>query len=323
MKRIWTLTLAHLLFFSLSAQEKDTSVAELTEEQYLALFEYYLDSVSNSLSYGTGTITLKGSLATLTVPEGFKYLNAKDSKMVLEDLWGNPPSEDEPSLGMLFSTHEGPNSDSSFAINITYSEEGYIDDSDAKSIDYDDLLETMQEDAVEVNELRKEMGYETVELIGWASAPFYDGTQKKLHWAKELKFGESVDHTLNYNIRVLGRKGYLQMNVIGEMAVFPEVQSTINAILPAVAFNEGNRYDDFNPDIDEVAAYGIGGLIAGKVLAKTGILATIGLFLAKFWKFLAIGAVAFFSGFKRFFRKKESPKVEDEASQERPEENKD
>ncbi|TYA89160.1 DUF2167 domain-containing protein, partial [Seonamhaeicola marinus] len=64
------------------------------------------------------------------------------------------------------------------------------------------------------------------------------------------------------------------------------------------------RYSDFNPDIDQVAAYGIGGLIAGKILAKAGFFAVI----LKFWKFIAIGAVALFSSFRKkiFGNKKEA-----------------
>ena len=35
--------------------------------------------------------------------------------------------------------------------------------------------------------------------------------------------------------------------------------------------------------MDKIAAYGIGGLVAGKVLAKTGMLAVGLIFLKKFW----------------------------------------
>jgi uncharacterized membrane-anchored protein len=35
-------------------------------------------------------------------------------------------------------------------------------------------------------------------------------------------------------------------------------------------FNQGNTYAEFNPSVDEAAAYGLAGLIAGGVLAKAG-----------------------------------------------------
>jgi len=104
------------------------------------------------------------------------------------------------------------------------------------------------------------------------------------------------------------------MNVIGEMPVLPMVNANMDNILPSVNFTEGNRYADFNPDIDKVAAYGIGGLIAGKVLLKAGILAKIGLVLAKFWKLIAIGVIGFFAGVRKLFGGKETDQPETPAT---------
>jgi uncharacterized membrane-anchored protein len=53
-------------------------------------------------------------------------------------------------------------------------------------------------------------------------------------------------------------------------------------------FNEGSRYADFDSNIDEVAAWTIGGLVAGKILAKVGIFAV----LAKFGKVIILGLIA-------------------------------
>ncbi|MCB0685638.1 MAG: DUF2167 domain-containing protein, partial [Saprospiraceae bacterium] len=184
-------------------------------------------------------------------------------------------------------------------------------DEDAEKIDYDDLLEEMKNDVVEANEYREELGYDPVELIGWASEPYYDEVNKKLHWAKELKFGEAEQHTLNYNIRVLGRRGYLELNIIGGMDVLDDVKQNIHEILPSVEFQNGSRYSDFDPSIDKVAAYGLTGLIAGKLLAKAGLLAKLGIVLAKFWKVIAVAIVGLGAGIKKFFssKKEEQPPV--------------
>ena len=58
-----------------------------------------------------------------------------------------------------------------------------------------------------------------------------------------------------------------------------------------VSFTEGNRYADFKPGIDKVAAVGIGGLIAGKVIAKTGLLVTLLLVFKKAWFLIFIRIV--------------------------------
>lgn len=183
----------------------------------MAAYTAYVDSISKSLTYEYDKVFLKENLASIQVPNGYKYLNGKDSDMILTDIWGNPPSEGEDkSLGMLLPENFSPMADSSFAINITYTEEGFIDDDDAADIDYDELLESMQSEEKAINEYREQGGYEPIYLVGWASPPFYDSQTKKLHWAKEIKFGDAETNTLNYNIRILGRKGYLQLNVIGE-----------------------------------------------------------------------------------------------------------
>ena len=272
------------------------------------------DSAEASFNYSTGVIDLQNGLATLTVPSGYRFLGSEQSAYVLADLWGNPPTD---VIGMLFPDGIRPTQDSGFtyAVGITYSEEGFIDDEDAQDLDYDELLEEMQQDILDNNSARIRAGYGSLELVGWGSPPFYDAANKKLHWAKELKFDGSETNTLNYNIRILGRRGYLELNVIGDIDVLPLVKNDVNRILASVEFNEGNTYADFDPDIDAIAAYGIGGLIAGKVLLKLGFLAKfaiffkgIGLFLVKAWKPIAIGVAAAAAGIKKFFFKSDKDK---------------
>src|SRR5690606_13039288 len=128
-----------------------------------------------------------------------------------------------------------------------------------------------------------------IELIGWAATPYYDQQTNKLYWAKELKFGDYDEHTLNYNIRVLGRHGVLVLNFVAGMEQLPEIQKNLDSVLAMAEFTPGKRYAEFDPNLDQAAAYGIGALVAGKVLAKTGMLATALLFLKKFWFLLALG----------------------------------
>ena len=292
-----------ILQFKANDSLETIEIGDSAYQEAIENYQRYLDSINSTFHYQYGTIQLKDDLASIQVPKGYKYLDGETGERILTQLWGNPPSaEEDKSLGMLLKEDQSPMSDSAFAINITYSEEGYINDEDAKDIDYEDLLEGMKEDMEAANEYRTQEGYPKITLIGWASPPFYDSESKKLHWAKELYFeGYDENNTLNYNIRILGRRGYLQLNVIGEMYVLDEVKQDINSILASVNFNDGNRYADFNPEIDEVAAYGIGGLIAGKILAKAGILAKFGVLLAKFWKVIVIAIAGIAAGAKKFF----------------------
>lgn len=47
---------------------------------------HYIDSVQAKLHYQTGRITLPDDLSVLTVPAGFRYLDAKQSAYVLTKL---------------------------------------------------------------------------------------------------------------------------------------------------------------------------------------------------------------------------------------------
>jgi uncharacterized membrane-anchored protein len=147
----------------------------------------------------------------------------------------------------------------------------------------------MQAAARDGNAARRESGYPEVELIGWAAEPSYDAEGRKLYWAKELAFSGADSHTLNYNIRALGRRGVLNLNFIAAIDALPEVEAAVPEVLDMVSFTEGNRYADFDPSTDAVSAVGIGGLIAGGVLAKkAGLIAVALLFLKKAWFLLLL-----------------------------------
>lgn len=238
----------------------------------------------DSLTYRHGEITLPGGAVTLTVGEDFYFLDHVDARRVLEEAWGNPPSIE--TLGMIFPAHLTPFHDGSWGAEVTFEAMGYVSDEEAEEIDYDALLEQMQADTIDGNEVRREHGYPAITLVGWASPPRYDKATRKLHWAKELEFEGEEANTLNYNIRALGRSGVLVINFIADMESLPEIKESIEPVLAMSEFKDGHRYEDFDPDVDAVAAVGIGGLIAGKVLSKTGLLAVALVLLKKFWMVL-------------------------------------
>lgn len=280
----------------------EETAMSLTDEEIKAQQYYqWVEKFEASLNYQTGEIDLPGGKASLSVPENYYYLSPQDTKRVLEEAWGNP--EGELTLGMLFPQEYRVLDSASWGVTIEYANDGYVSDEDAGDIDYDDLLSSMQADTREENKWRTENGYEAIELVGWAQQPYYDASTHKLYWAKELQFGDSANHTLNYNVRALGRQGYLVMNFIANMEQLNEVNEARDEVLAMASFNDGHKYSEFDPDIDQVAAYGIGGLIAGKVLAKTGFLALALVFLKKFWFVLL---VPLYWLKNRFFAKKET-----------------
>jgi uncharacterized membrane-anchored protein len=219
-----------------------------------------------------------------------RFLDAAQSKTVLVDLWGNPNANGI--IGMLFPEKYTPLDEKSWAFTISFDNMGYVEDDDAEDMDYAELLTNLKKETSDANADRVKEGYEAIELVNWASTPFYDKERKVLHWAKELKFGEATENTLNYDVRILGRKGVLSMNAVGKMSSLTEVKPVINYLLSSVKFTPGNQYSDYDSNVDQVAAWSIGGLVAGKVLAKVGLWALF----AKYIKLIFIAIAAAFGG---------------------------
>jgi uncharacterized membrane-anchored protein len=104
----------------------------------------------------------------------------------------------------------------------------------------------------------------------------------------------------------------LSLNAVASMSMLPVVVKNIDKVLNMAEFTAGNAYADFDSKTDNIAAITIGGLVAGKILAKVGFFALI----VKFWKILMLAIVGAFAGIKRFFtgKKKEQliPAIETE-----------
>ncbi len=277
--------LSLVLLCTISSSFIASDSVDVDMENVMAEIQHYYDSIEQTLNYQKGTIALGSGMATLNVPDGFAYLNSDDASKVLTELWGNPERE---VLGMLVPEGKGVSGDDSWAFVIQYEDMGYVEDEDADDMDYSELLEQMKKDEVAENEERQKLGYDPIHTVGWASTPFYDSKNKVLHWAYELKFGEAEENTLNYNIRVLGRNGVLVLNAVGNMSQLEEIKPFIEPVRMSAVYEDGHKYEQFDSKVDDVAAYTVGGLVAGKVLAKVGLFAVI----AKFGKLILLGAVA-------------------------------
>jgi uncharacterized membrane-anchored protein len=277
------------------AQDDTNQIARLKEAVQLV----------KNLKYQQGDIDLRGGLAKLSVPKEFNFLGPDDAETVLVKLWGNPPSEEKP-LGLLIPAGMTPLSTNCWVVTIDYTEDGYVKDDDASKINYDDLLKKMQTGIAANNKVREEHGYPAITLVGWAAPPHYDAATHKLYWAKRLKFGDEPNDTLNYSIRMLGRKGVLELNAVAAVNQLAEIDAQTPQILGMVDFKEGSRYADFDPKVDKVAKYGIATLVAGGALAaaaKLGLLKGLWVFILAAKKFIIIGVIAVVAFVKKLFKR--------------------
>ncbi|HEX8456184.1 MAG TPA: DUF2167 domain-containing protein [Pyrinomonadaceae bacterium] len=254
------------------------------------------------LKYERGKIVLPGGMATLNVPDNFRYLSPEQTDRIIVDAWGNPPGTK--TLGMLFPSDVSPLSPEGWGVVITFEEDGYVEDDEAGKINYDELLTQMKEATAERNKEREQQGFEPVNLVGWATRPRYDQATRKLYWAKELNFAGAPVNTLNYDIRVLGRRGVLSFNAVASMDQLGAIEQNMKEVLGFAEFNPGHRYADFSSGTDKVAAYGIGALIAGKVAAKVGLFKLALGFILAGKKFLFLGLLAVAAFVKKLFGRK-------------------
>lgn len=257
--------------------------------------------LAGSLHYAKGAVMLRGDIAKVSLPGDYSYLNPADTDTVLSKLWGNPSQKE--TLGMIVPDGFDPLSARSWAVVLTYADDGYVRDDDAGKIDYGDLLKKMKEGTSAASKAREKAGFPPMDLVGWAAAPRYDPAAHKLYWAKEVRFGGAPVNTLNYNIRILGRSGVLVLNAVAAMPQLGEVERATPHLLSMVEFQPGHRYSDYKEGSDKVATYGIAALVAGGIAAKVGLFKGLWVAVLALKKFIILGVLALVGYAKKIWKK--------------------
>lgn len=290
------LTLAWLMLCSFkSVTDEDMLSSGYTAEELEALKE---DTIAGQ----TGVVEFTSCHARIMVPTDLVYLDRPQAMKLLTEYWDNSESNLENMLGVLVPSENRCFYQVSTAYVISYNDCGYIKDDDAEKVDYDELLEQLQEDEKEENEsLPVEQRSVTK---GWTVTPHYDRSNHALVWAKTLSF--AYGDVVNYDMRVLGKDGLVSVNAVADLEAVDEVVSKESAMIGSVRFDEGYAYADFDPIRDRVSDWTIGGLVAGSILAKSGFFAKLGVLLLKFWKIIAVGVVAIAAGIKKIFGSKKA-----------------
>jgi len=243
---------------------------------------------------GPTTVDL-GPAAQLALTEDLAFVDGQVSRRLLET-WGNTPSNQE--VGMVRPTAE----DQDWIVIFEYVEEGYIKDDDKDDIDADAILDSYKRGTEESNERRKELGIPGLHVTGWYESPHYDVGSHNLVWGMNAA-SDDGSQTVNYNIRLLGREGYMSVTLIDEPERLDASRVAVQSLLKNFSYKSGKTYADWVPG-DKVAEYGLTALIAGGAgvaAAKLGLFAAAAKFLGKAWKIIIIGLVALGGALKRIF----------------------
>ncbi|NJO13006.1 MAG: DUF2167 domain-containing protein [Gammaproteobacteria bacterium] len=245
---------------------------------------------------GPDTVQLKDQ-AQLALPAGYGFVPPKEGAAVMDQM-GN--QTDERFLGLIFPESD----DANWFVTVDYEPSGYIKDDDAKDWNADELLQSLKDGTEAGNEHRREIGVTEIEVTRWVERPAYDASTHRLVWSAEArdKSGQDADPVVNYNTYVLGRHGYVSLNLITSSSTVEADKPAAHELLAAVNFNDGKRYADFDSSTDQVATYGLAALVGGLAAKKLGLLAAAGVFIAKFAKLIIVGVAAAGAGVVKFLK---------------------
>jgi len=166
--------------------------------------------------------------------------------------------------------------DAGWSVLLSYTAAGYVDDSDARALDAGELLAAYRADTRAQNERRKLRGMSELVVDGWAEPPRYDRARHRLAWGLAAHTAEG--RLANRFTRILGRGGFLSVNLIDEAETMARSQAEARSIVEATRWKPGARYGDHAPG-DPRAATGLRGLVLGGAgvgaAGKLGLLATI------------------------------------------------
>ena len=243
---------------------------------------------------GETTVELDTDLATLHFNENYLFLNKEDT-VVFNEAIGNFETGLE--IGSIYPRSE----EEDWFIIFEYEPIGHVKDADKEEIDANAILETYKKGNEEYNQELEEQGFSPIHVIGWTKEPYFDSETQNLTWAMELESeGESI---VNYNVRLLNRYGYVSAILVADSKDLDRLIPEVNQILKGFSFQEGQRYEDFNPATDKIAEYGLAALITGGIgaaAAKKGLLAALLVFAKKF----GIVIIAGIGGVFAFIKKK-------------------
>jgi uncharacterized membrane-anchored protein len=238
-----------------------------------------------------------GTTAQVNLEQGFVFADAADTKRLMAAM-GNVPDDSE--VGLVSPDAK----DEDWIMVFEYHPVGYVKDDEKDKIDADALLEGIREGTERANERRKEMGVPGLHVIGWDEKPNYDPATHNFQWAIRAK-DDSGNEVVNYNIRLLGRGGYMSVTLVDDPQKLVLSKPKMMRVLEGFSYKKGSSYAEFRSG-DKMAEYGLVALIAGGAgvgAAKLGLFAVLGKMLAKGGKVVIVAVIALLAGLKKLFSK--------------------
>lgn len=242
-----------------------------------------------------GPVTAKlGAVARIEVPEGFVFLDGDGTRALLAAS-GERTSGNE--LGFLRPTN------APWSVFFEFDEIGYVKDAEKEKLDADALLDSIKRGTEAQNKHRQAAGHPPLIVVGWEQPPKYNPETQNLEWAiRATSEGEPI---LNYNTRLLGRKGAMEVVLVCDPNDLAATLPAYNKLLADHKFQTGESYAEYRPG-DKVAKYGLAALVVGGAAvgaAKLGLFAWLAVFFKKGFKVIIVALIAVVAMFKNLFAK--------------------
>jgi uncharacterized membrane-anchored protein len=235
------------------------------------------------------------SIAQLEVPVGYVFVDGRSTRALLK-ADGEPVSGQE--MGLLKATN------AHWSVMFEFANVGYVKDDDKDALNHPEkLLASIKQGTAEANKERERNGNPPLEVIGWEQPPKYDETTHNLTWA--IRGASEGRQILNYNTRLLGRKGVMEVVLIVDPENFAETLPTFNHLLASYSFQTGQTYAEYRSG-DKVAKYGLAALVVGGAAvgaAKLGLLTWVLVLFKKAWKLVVVAFAAVAAFIKKVFAK--------------------
>jgi uncharacterized membrane-anchored protein len=242
---------------------------------------------------GPATAKLQ-DIAQVQVPAGYVFVDGKGLRALLKKA-GEPVSGNE--MGLLRPTNHA------WTVIFEFRDIGYVKDDDKNNLDADKLLKAIKQGTAEANKERVKNGNAPLEVVGWEQPPKYDETTHNLEWCIR---GTSEDRAIvNFNTRLLGRKGVMEAVLIVDPEKLPETMPAFRDVLANYSFQTGQTYAEYHSG-DKVAKYGLAALVLGGAAvgaAKLGLFTWLLVFLKKGFKLIVVAVVAIIASIKKLFAK--------------------
>jgi uncharacterized membrane-anchored protein len=238
-----------------------------------------------------------GVIGQVQVGEGCGFADSDGTKTFLT-LTQNPTSGSEKGTVLCQVVRSAADTTQWFAV-FEYDEIGYVKDAEKEELDADKILKSLKEGNEAGNEMRRERGWETLDLVGWEKPPYYDPATNNLTWATRVR-AAGGDESINHSVRLLGRGGVMKVDLVVAPDAYAQAIPAFDGLIASHEFNAGLKYSEWREG-DKVAAYGLTALVAG----GAGALALKSGLLGKFWKAIVLAGAALVAGVKKLFGKKQ------------------